>query len=478
LEPSAPDLPFRQAPPAVIGDALPKLKFQSSTLPNGMTIVVVERPELPVAAISWGSRAAHDDGTQSGAGLAWLVGDAVAERVDDARERLEERGLLVGPGVTVSRVGTSFQFTTLSPAWKAAVDELAGMVRSPIFSPAAMANARRRRANSMQSSSLGVLAKIHKTADEGVWGPGSPAALSIDGAGRQTHEFSDAEVRAFWRRTYRPKDSILVAVGPFAAGDVVTVARAAFASWADPKDAPTADVSETPPRLRGGDRTEIKGLRAKGLARASVAFACTGAEDENDIVFELISHLVMGFSSFGALQRLRVENSDTYYMHANCFERRAAGTYFVDIDSTPEELTGTLGALLDGLDRLRQTEVDSTELTAAAMRYLGGWQTRFSSGAKLAHSITSNFEEGLGPDHLATLEERARAVTPRQVLEVARRYMSPGQMIAVVFGDPALVDTGLEKLGTVTWSDSVEKTDIPSQIREEEQLQRQGQRER
>jgi hypothetical protein len=53
---------------------------------------------------------------------------------------------------------------------------------------------------------------------------------------------------------------------------------------------------------------------------------------------------------------------------------------------------------------------------------------------------------------VATVEERARAVTPRQVLDVARRYMSRGQMITVVVGDPAVVDTGLDELGSVTWS--------------------------
>ena len=30
--------------------------------------------------------------------------------------------------------------------------------------------------------------------------------------------------------------------------------------------------------------------------------------------------------------------------------------------------------------------------------------------------------------------------------------MSRGQMITVVVGDPAVVDTGLDELGSVTWS--------------------------
>jgi hypothetical protein len=90
--------------------------------------------------------------------------------------------------------------------------------------------ARRRRASSMQSTSIKIASKIHKTAEEGVWGPNSPASLSIDGAGREAREYSDAAVRAFLQRTYRPKDAILVAVGPFFASGAQLAQSIAFMS--------------------------------------------------------------------------------------------------------------------------------------------------------------------------------------------------------------------------------------------------------
>src|SRR5262249_14878197 len=77
------DDPLRQTPPPVPRTSLlPPWKLETAVLPNGMTIVVVERRELPLASITWASRAAHDDGSAAGEGLAAAAAKAVA--FDDA----------------------------------------------------------------------------------------------------------------------------------------------------------------------------------------------------------------------------------------------------------------------------------------------------------------------------------------------------------------------------------------------------------
>jgi len=463
---SAPEEPFRRTPPAVEeSPLLPQLACETATLPNGMTVAVVHRDELPVASFAWASRAAHDDGTPPNAGLAQLTARAITEGEirEDARARLRARGLIVGPSIAASSEGTRFEIVTLSPAWKAALSELADTIRSPPLDPDAIAVARRRVAAARDHAVTLIANAIRQASLDAVWGKNRPATLSISGNGNPAAGFSDDRVRRFHELTYRPKDSILVAVGPFDLAEVLAAVSTSFGSWSGPSGAPSAEVLETPP-AESTDVAHVVAIRTWGPSYVAIASACTGVMDADDLAFELVSQLLRGSTASGGFRLMRIENPESYYLYANCSERRTAGTFTFDVDSRPEELRKNVDLLLEALGRLRSRQVEDGELTAAKKRFLGTWETRLSTGGGIAHAIATHFESGAEPDFFATLETRVRAVTSAEVQNVANRYLQPRQLHIVVAGDSAMLGADLARLGSITWVDAKPTRDEPTQL--------------
>jgi predicted Zn-dependent peptidase len=433
-----------------------------------MTVAVVDRPELPVASFAWASRAAHDDGTSPNAGLALLTARAIAEGElrEEARARLKARGLTGEPPIVASSEGTRFEIVALSPAWKGALSELADVIRSPPLDSDAIAVARRRVAAARDFAATRIANALRQAGLDAVWGKNRPATLSLSSNGSPGTEFSDDRVRRFHALTYRPTDSILVAVGPFDLAEVLTAVNAAFGSWSDPSGAPSAEVLETPPAEPTDDGAHIVGIRTWGPTYVTIASACTGVMDSDDLAFELISQLLRGSTTSGGFRLMRIENPESYYLHANCTERRAAGTFTFDVDSRPEDVQKNADMLLGALGRLRSIWVEGGELTAAKKRFLGLWETRLSTTAGIAHSVAEHFEAGVAPDFFATLESRVRAITPAEVQNVANRYLQPRQLHIVIAGNSPTIGADLARLGRITWVDAAPTRDLPDQLGE------------
>jgi predicted Zn-dependent peptidase len=469
---TARDEVFRKEPPAVVDTPLlPRLAFESVTLSNGLA-VVFHRTELPVAAVAWSSRAAHDDGVADEAGIALATARLLGERVRlrILRDPAAGDATALLPSARVNGIGTTFEVVTLPFVWKQAVEELATMVTQPALEPLEDFMDDKHLQDLLHAPSGNGLTKLRRTALESVWGRGNPQALPIDGASSGL-TYSVQTIRNFQMRTYVPSESQLVVVGPFTLDEVVAEAAAAFGNWAKPNAPAHVDVAETPPVAAPDDRLRISGLRrapGAGPALLTIAAPCTGLQDADDMAFEVLSNFLDGFSFSSQFRLQRVEYGGSYYLHSNCLERRAAGTFTIELDAPPREIDRTLRALLLAFDRLRTTELDARELDIAKRRYLGGWQERLSSSGGIARAVAGYFSGGSSPQALTTLEERVRAVTSTRVRAVAQRFLSPRNLAIVVSGNPDELDEPLSRIGMVTWQNAVDSMDLPSQYWGEE----------
>ncbi|HEX4341250.1 MAG TPA: hypothetical protein VH062_35315 [Polyangiaceae bacterium] len=98
-----------------------------------MTILVVERNDLPLGALVLTELAAHDDGTTEEAGLAALVASALFGTEDDEDDFADpDRDDLAGRlSYSVSHLATSFTVTSFGPGWRPALSRLATAVLRP-----------------------------------------------------------------------------------------------------------------------------------------------------------------------------------------------------------------------------------------------------------------------------------------------------------------------------------------------------------
>ena len=109
-----------------------------------------------------------------------------------------------------------------------------------------------------------------------------------------------------------------------------------------------------------------------------------------------------------------------------------------------------LGRELESLDRKLQRVILAAdaddELKKAKDSLAHSLPGAFESGANAVANFSNVFVYDLGLDYYSRYAEQVNAVTAGQTLEMAKKYMVPGEMVVVAVGDRAKIEPGLRKL--------------------------------
>lgn len=451
-----PDAEFRaRAPQLEPPPALRAPDIHVHTLDNGMTVLVVERPERPLLSLGYANRAAHDDDVPGRAGLALFTARAL-----NAGTRLENGEVLyklriggITPGLWASWAGSSVGVTTLASAAPQAVWLLARLVQHPIFDPALVEALRVDRSEEIFSSSLSIMNQLRWSALEVLYGSDHPLAVSRRMAAANLRRFSADMVRDFHAQHYGPRDSALIAVGAVRAADVVELARRHFGAWSPAQQGPARPAPSAPALVPGAGRDlRIEGIEGdEAQARIVVALPCPGSSDPDGLAFDVIAVLLGGLTLSRPVVALRHDTGVSYTLDASCVQRPTSGDFFIQTSVEPGRARDALTTILDEVRRLTRAPVSREALESAKRRYLGLVATDLTSTPWLASRLTQNYLHALPLDDLATLEARVHAVSPEQIQRVAARYFA-AQIGVAVYGAPRLLHHQLRDLGEVRWS--------------------------
>jgi len=110
----------------------------------------------------------------------------------------------------------------------------------------------------------------------------------------------------------------------------------------------------------------------------------------------------------------------------------------------------TLEAIRRQVDRLRTTEVSESEVQSARDTALNSLVFAFDTRTKTLGRILSYEYYGYPKDFIQQYQKALAAVTPADVLRVARERLAPANFTVVVAGNPDHFAKRLDTLGTVT----------------------------
>lgn len=454
-----PEAPFRAVAPEVKRERLMAVpEVHSSKLENGMSILVVERPDLPFATLIYASDAAHDGASLDTAGLASLVARTLVEAVHTPDGSVDRDPNLDGdtPSIGTNRLGTRIEVTATTDRVPAAIELLARVVRQPALDETALENARGAALRRLSDKSAKFRAIMNRLALLPLYGDRSWITQSPSRRKAAVSKLSAFAVRAFHARRYLPHRSALIVVGQVTAGGVTSLANAAFGSWRSPADVDAGqtidDAPPAPAPLEQDGPLEIRGVKGlDGQARFTIALPCLGTSDPDDVVFDLIAELLgRGLNSRGMLT-LRHAVGDSYYVVARCEERMKSGEFFIDFDVKAERAGDSLEGMLRELDRLRQSPPSDAETVMAKRSLLGYLAAGFVSNAGLARRVATSYLHRRQGDYLATLEDRIQAISPADVQRIAGKYLRRSATGIAVYGDPRILDAQLARFGRVIW---------------------------
>jgi len=433
-----------------LGDPRPQPgpDVSETTLPNGLRVVVVPRPGVPLielrlrvpfAATGPAEAPLHTAQTAVLAG-ALLLGT----------ERRDQTGiaqLLQGHGgeLSVSSdpdrlvLGTMLLPDGLGPV----TDLLAELLTSATY-PDDQVEGERDRVVEQVTIARSQPSVIARTALATRRYGSHPYAVTLPPADLVAAVDGDA-LRSLHAGRVLPAGSTLVLVGeldPAAATD--TVARA-MEAWSA-----TGAAVEAPPveELR---HAALQLVDRPGAVQSNLRLAGPAPQrTDPDLAAARLANMIYGgYFSSRLVENIRERRGYSYSPRSTVDHQSASSSVLVEADVATEVTAPALLETTYELGRLALAPVTDAELDAARRYVLGSMALTTATHAGLASTLSALVGSGLPADWLAEHQRALTEVTVDEVQQAARRYMAPGGLTGVVVGDAGVVAEPLRALGAV-----------------------------
>ena len=439
----------RSKPPTLPSPPALKLPaIQTATLPNGLTLAVVEMHKVPVVDVQVlvDAGAARDPADLPGLATftALMLQQGAGTRgALDVADEAAFLGAQLNTTATLDGAVASLHVPRrrLEPA----LDLLADVVLRPTFPDSEVARQRELRSAQLVQQRDEPVAVANIAFPAIVYGPGHPYGHPLNGTDAATAALTRDRVAAFYRAYYRPNagGARVLMVGDITPAQARALVAARFGAW------PQGEV----PDLAAG-RAPAPAARAvylidkPGAAQSVIRIGHVGPSRSTPdwYALEVLKTILGGAFTSRLNQNLRETHGYTYGAFSQFAARRLAGAFVALASVVTGKTDSSLVEFLKELRRIRDEPVPDAELAKAKAYVMLGLPGEFETTGGAAARFREVLGYGLPLDYYDRYIERIGAVTAADVQRVARQYIDPDHFDIVVVGDKAQIEAGIKAL--------------------------------
>jgi zinc protease len=401
-------------------------------LPNGIVLLVAERPAVPIVAVRVYTHAGADYDPPDRAGLANLTG-ALLTRGTAKRsgQQLDEAIEFVG-GRLEAGAGRDALVAWLSVLRKdltLGLDLLGEVVLTPAFPEDEV----KRKVAEIQAglqrmeenpSAVGsrALAKL-------VF-PGHPYGRPVEGTPESVAKLTRDDVVRFYGAYARPDTTIIALVGAVTVDEARREVISRFGGWARPSTPP-----ETVPSPPAGPAPRTETIK-RDLSQTTVLMGRQAINQSDPDYFPLsvASYILGGGSTSRLYTRVRDEGGLAYDVRSHLVPGKYGARLLVSTQTRAAEVAKAV-SLIDGeLARIRREPVTERELTIAKDYLIGSFPLRLDTSSKMADFLVGVEDMGLGLDYADRYRGLIGRVTVADIQRVAAKYFDPAAFNRVIVG--------------------------------------------
>jgi zinc protease len=418
---------------------------ESFSLPNGLTVLVNERPGLPVVSASLVVNTGSEANPVDRPGLASFT----AAMLDEGTARLgaleiADEVARLGASLSTGSTADSMQVTggSLRRTFPALLDIMADLARHPAFPDEEIERQRASRLASLAQQRDNPGAVSNAAMYAALYGPGHPYGYTELGTDASNRAIAKADLQRFWSSHVVPSNAALVVSGAIAVAELRPLVEQAFGDW--PRGAATppslGEPQTTGARLvlvdrSGAPQTQVR-IASIGVPRAT--------PDYESIL--VMNEALGGLFSSRINLNLREQHGYTYGAGSQFTFRRSAGPFYVASAVRTDVTAPAVAEVFKEIGRIREAPLTLEELALAKDSLVRSLPSQFETSGRVTSSTANTFVYGLGIDYYTKIQARLSAVSLDQVTAAAERYIVPDRLIVVAVGDTARIRGPLEKL--------------------------------
>lgn len=427
--------------------AMPQVRYDKTTLPNGLEVIVVEDHRLPIVAVNIWYHVGPANEAQGLTGFAHLFEHMMFAGTRHLPRGLADR-LLEGAGATDSNGSTDYDRTNYYDTVPSNQLELALWVHADrmgylldVLDQTALSNqqdvVRNERRQSVENRPYGI---VEEALNHALFPKTHPYYAAVIGSHADIQSAKLADVRDFFTRFYGPNNASIVIAGDIDKAKTRALVAKYFGSFK--RSAPVVHPHVVTPaitrerRIMVPDRVE--------LPRVYMAWLTPPAFQPGDAELEVTAQILAGGKSSRLYKSLVYQRQIAQEAAAAQSSNALTSTFAVDATARPGHDAAELEAAIDAeLKALRDTGPSEQEVERARNTIETAMLTSIEKlgGTGLANQINQYNQYTGDPGYLPKDIERLRRVSAADVRRVAQAYLQPNARV-IVSGVPGKPDLG------------------------------------
>jgi len=424
------------------------------TLPNGLTVLVIENHRLPTVSARLtmlGAGAVFEPADAPGLAsfTAQMLNQGTATRNSlQIAEEVEGMGAAIGAVAPFGSATTAISASGLSETFPQTMALAADILLHPTFPEAELARLKQRQKAQLMQMRAQPPFLAREAFNKAVYGS-HPAAVIAPTLASIDAMTPDA-LRKWHDQRYVPQNAILSI-----AGDVtVEEARKALAPFAEWKKTDLA--MPAPPASKAAEAKKVWLVdRPNSVQTTFMIGNLTVTRTDPDYVPLVVMDRIVGGSAAARLfLNLRENKGYTYDPFSFFSATLFAGPWTAYADVRSQVTDGAMTEFVNEINRIRDEKVPAAELTEAEHALVAAFALSLESPTELVDRATLLRIYHLPDDYWDKYPAMISAVTADDVQRVARKYLNPESLQIVAVGDAAKIRDGLAKFAPVEVRDA------------------------
>jgi predicted Zn-dependent peptidase len=435
----------------------PPLEFTPPTaarvsLPNGMTLFILEDHEIPVADISAIIRTGDIYDPPDKVGLAEMAGTVMrsggtaGQTPDQINQKLEFISASVETGMGDDR--GSAQLSCLSKDLDTVLPIFADVLMHPAFREEQVEIARGQMLDGIQRENDTPQSIADRIFPQLIYGKDSPIARSA--TEQSIKRITRDDLVKFHGRFYHPTNVIMAITGDINKDAIAARIQQAFAGWPEGKQEPEPPSSYSPATTRSTYFVH-RDVNQTSLRIGNLAIK---QSDPDYFPLAVALHVLGGGFSSRLFNQLRTRQALAYAASASMSGGLGERGYVFTFSETRGDATvKAIDTILQLMTEMREKPVTEQELASAKASMLNSFVFAFDSPHKVAARTATLYYYGMPLDFLQKFRDNVSKVTAQQAMEAAKKYIRPDAAAILVIGNETAFDKPLTSLGSVTTID-------------------------
>jgi predicted Zn-dependent peptidase len=418
--------------------------YKKAKLKNGMTLLLMERREIPLVSFNFIIKTGSTADPPGREGLASLVGELLRKgtktrRADQISAELDFIGGQLGASAALDYTSGRAEF--MKKDLNKGLDLLADAMLNPTFPQDEVTKLLKQRLDGVRAAKDRAQGVIGSYFSAYLFG-GHPYGRPTGGDEKSLAAITREDAIRFYETYYEPSNTILAVVGDFNAVEMERTLAEKFGGWAA-KDAPAFNLPE--PAHAQGKRLLLIDKPDSTQTFYQIGNLGIARNNPDRVYIQVVNTLFGGRFTSMLNDALRVSSGLTYGAGSSFSQNRARGQFVISTFTRNETTEKAIDMTLDVLKRLREQGISEADLKSAKAYIKGQFPPQIETTDQLAAQIAQLEFYGLDEREINDYYAKIDAMTIDDARCVIKQYFPLDDLVFVLIGRASEIENVAKK---------------------------------